>query len=563
VRLKEAGNMPPRSTDSKVTRQQQRTEEATKKRKKDAEEDEQRRKTECADSEAESKRKPTVKELRAIGHFVVTRQQISTYIVVAYVKRFGEPDETDWKTIATVLSKETGLKPKTIKGIFKSCRSTVTKRGEDPTVSRPGQGRKHKLGPDNAGLKAAAIALNTGMSVSMAMHICNQQNKDSGVSVCRNTLVNLLKEYTDVDLKATLRCKTGKKDEESDWAKGRLAFAEQLKEQIRLGERIDAGEMTYAQCNAELPPLWKDGTLWCDESHTQQVLPGGVGHQSSFSRRQWRISMDPHTRKLLPLDKGGKMPFRKYRIIPKYPQEARAAYAVATPTIDGVRRGKMTDSWNYTGKKLLSVNGWNKKIPPELARIKELKTGDWVRYKHCAHPYQERFGDDWEKHLTTCHGSQLKGFRSIQHLIDHLIDRGNKMFEDTNRKDTWMIYHDHLKILWEKDSIAYMKSLPCPIDGNPNRTWFDRFIKITGTYCDRVHKRYKYTLPGDSPELMPLDCHLFADIQEALARNIAMSSWMAADDKLKYCASTPLLTYKSIIRTIQAGCPSEDRIIQD
>jgi len=62
---------------------------------------------------------------------------------------------------------------------------------------------------------------------------------------------------------------------------------------------------------------------------------------------------------------------------------------------------------------------------------------------------------------------------------------------------------------------------------------------------------------------MPLDCHLFADIKEGLARNIALSSWMPADDPRKYSASTPQSTYQSICRTIKTGCPSEKRIIAD
>jgi hypothetical protein len=42
-----------------------------------------------------------------------------------------------------------------------------------------------------------------------------------------------------------------------------------------------------------------------------------------------------------------------------------------------------------------------------------------------------------------------------------------------------MIYHNHLKMIWwEKDSQDYLKSLPCPIEGNPNRTWYDQQIKI-------------------------------------------------------------------------------------
>lgn len=125
-----------------------------------------------------------------------------------------------------------------------------------------------------------------------------------------------------------------------------------------------------------------------------------------------------------------------------------------------------------------------------------------------------------------------------------------------------MIYHDHLSVLWEKESLAYMKTKTCPCAWNPERTWYDRFIKIDGVYNDRVSNYYKGKLPGDSPELMPVDCHPFADVKEALARNIALSYWMPATDDRKYKCSTPIEIRESVIRTIMTA-PPQHRIIAD
>ena len=90
-----------------------------------------------------------------------------------------------------------------------------------------------------------------------------------------------------------------------------------------------------------------------------------------------------------------------------------------------------------------------------------------------------------------------------------------------------------------------------------------QLIRLLGPYNNRVHNRYKNKLPGDSPELMPLDCHLFSDIREGLARNVAYSFFLPKDDPDKYDASTPHKIFESIRRTIKNGCPSEERIIQD
>lgn len=73
----------------------------------------------------------------------------------------------------------------------------------------------------------------------------------------------------------------------------------------------------------------------------------------------------------------------------------------------------------------------------------------------------------------------------------------------------------------------------------------------------------KDSLPGDSPELMPLDSHLFADIKEGVAKNVAFSFFFDDDDPDKYSLRTPTHVFDAIQRTIATGCPSTERIIQD
>jgi hypothetical protein len=133
--------------------------------------------------------------------------------------------------------------------------------------------------------------------------------------------------------------------------------------------------------------------------------------------------------------------------------------------------------------------------------------------------------------------------------MDHVISEGSRIWAGTERENTWMIYHDHLTIWWEKDSQAYLKTLPCPIPGNPNRTWYDRQIKICGENNDKVAKRYKGCLPGDSPELMPLDCHLFSDMQEGAAKNVALTYHLKEGDEdfpCKYSFATPIKVYEAL-----------------
>jgi hypothetical protein len=155
----------------------------------------------------------------------------------------------------------------------------------------------------------------------------------------------------------------------------------------------------------------------------------------------------------------------------------------------------------------------------------------------------------------------------MKDVMDHTIAEGSRIYKGTKREDTWLIYHDHLKIWWEKESQEYLKSLPCPIEGNPSRTWWDRQIKICGDENNaKVAKRYRNCLPGDSPELMPLDCHLFADLKEGAAKNVALTFHINENDEnaaLKYSFATPKKVYSAIQRTIKAGCPSSSRIFED
>jgi hypothetical protein len=144
-----------------------------------------------------------------------------------------------------------------------------------------------------------------------------------------------------------------------------------------------------------------------------------------------------------------------------------------------------------------------------------------------------------------------------------MIEQGEKLWKGTDWQDLWIISHDALSILWNESTQEWLQTLRCPITGWEDRTWADRFIKICGKWNDLVNKRYKNSLPGDSPEVMPLDCHLFSDVKEGVARNVALTYFLDKNDPRKYSLSTPHKAELSIWRTIKAGCPSAERILTD
>jgi hypothetical protein len=86
------------------------------------------------------------------------------------------------------------------------------------------------------------------------------------------------------------------------------------------------------------------------------------------------------------------------------------------------------------------------------------------------------------------------------------------------------------------------------------------------TNNSKVAKTYQNCLPGDSPELMAPDNHLFGDLQEGAAKNVALTYHIHEDHDdaaIKYSFATPHKVYDALQRTILAGCPSPTRIADD
>jgi hypothetical protein len=69
------------------------------------------------------------------------------------------------------------------------------------------------------------------------------------------------------------------------------------------------------------------------------------------------------------------------------------------------------------------------------------------------------------------------------------------------------------------------------------------------TNNSKVAKGYQNCLPGDSPELMPLDNHLFTDLQEGVAKNVALTYHIHddhADAAIKYSFAAPCKVYDAL-----------------
>jgi hypothetical protein len=92
-------------------------------------------------------RKMTMEERMAMGLCVVTQEETRIAIKVCYVMEYGEPNEGDWPSIITELSKRFGVRPTVVKKVFIACRNGSANLEKQ----KKGAGQKHKLNSDNAG----------------------------------------------------------------------------------------------------------------------------------------------------------------------------------------------------------------------------------------------------------------------------------------------------------------------------------------------------------------------------------------------------------------------------
>ena len=99
----------------------------------------------------------------------------------------------------------------------------------------------------------------------------------------------------------------------------------------------------------------------------------------------------------------------------------------------------------------------------------------------------------------------------VTELIDHIISKGNKVYENTQFKHTWVIGHDALSQLWEKGAVEYLA-----LKG------FDK-TRMLGPQGDTNQNdaHYKDRPVGNSPEVMPLDNNLNADLVYGHSLHIA------------------------------------------
>lgn len=460
--------------------------------------------------------------------------------------------------------------------------------GERLHGSNSGRHRKLTESED----RLVARALNKGMGIQMTHAIVNHNraadNKVSFSTVWRSASRGFGGSCHNRPTK-----KTGSKDEDSIWAKARLAIGLQLQQQFRdndqEGEHMvgvpvvklfggvpytgkviaydpaekyykvryddgDENELEYHELRIkEWKRIDRRAVLWCDEKHKKVIF-------GMANRHEWLFFVDPNnTAEFMKEQNGGVKQQVRPRTKAKYMGECRGIFGVMMRELpDGTLEGDRMTPLDYTGQKVVGPVAYEKLFRAEIKRVSELKTTGTrssVHWKQAGEgleggPYQAKFGSRWKQEVKAALGRGSGAVRNVTDLMDHCISEGNRLFANTPFKDNWVLYHDALSSWWSEGAQSHMKE----------KDFVDR--QIRGLGHTNADTRYYGKLPGDTPEYMPLDSNLFADLETAVRFNVAATSHLPGGHPNKFELAKPASCWSAVCRTWEYA-PTSERIVQD
>jgi len=223
---------------------------------------------------------------------------------------------------------------------------------------------------------------------------------------------------------------------------------------------------------------------------------------------------------------------------------------------------KVKDLRGLSRAKLLGIVAkgvTEKKLVKLVEQAKTAKAGNYdsvkVDHTKAQNPYLSRFGKDWETHMR--HDIGKEGKVCITDLVEHCIQGTAAVMRGTPHEDDFLFYHDALNQMKDKKTKEWMEK--------------KGFLKRWVLPLNGLNKggRYDGRPIGNSPELMPLDCSLFKDVDFSMSFHIALTSWLPPNHPEyahRFSRATPALSRSSYMRILDpmtGVAPSSDRIVQD
>jgi len=387
--------------------------------------------------------------------------------------------------------------------------------------------------------------LNRGLGTALVCELVNSKRKAKNEpTVSSNTLKSAAKEAGgSVDRRKTQSA--GSSDSTAAWTKGRLAQAEMV---LRMLGTAGLGPLQPGEFSIKA-----DSVLHFDQKHKQCELGGGCGAKWAwlFSRDDagMPVKTEPNAAPGEKDDKDKKVTSTKYC------KEARFCFAACAPTVlkDGKPKRvgrRCSQPFIYSKQWLLGVKAFKAEVAAEIVRVdankkmpnkKNKETGEGTGYKHF-------FPDTWYEEAEK---ETLKHHVCCSMMVDWVVEQGTEMFKGTTAESSWAINGDGLSQWWDATTQEYMK------ETYPNE--FKRQIRNADT--DKVPKRYRGSLVGNSPEWMPLDSNLFADLERLIIIHRALTYMYSIADPRRFSIGTPKQCESAVSRAWQMV--PEGRIIRD
>ena len=181
-----------------------------------------------------------------------------------------------------------------------------------------------------------------------------------------------------------------------------------------------------------------------------------------------------------------------------------------------------------------------------------------IDHRKSTNPYESKYGNDWMKMMRkspTFSNSVL-----ITDYISHMMEESRRVMAGTKHQEDWKVYHDALSLMTAKETKQWMQQ----------KGYLERWILPSDDLYENMKDlkgKYGNNPIGNSPEFMPWDAHLNADVHSSIDYHCLVSKHLDKDDPRKFDASTPKNMMKAYERLLQPGedgvVPTSKRICQD
>ena len=150
-----------------------------------------------------------------------------------------------------------------------------------------------------------------------------------------------------------------------------------------------------------------------------------------------------------------------------------------------------------------------------------------IDHRNADNPYLSRFGDRWEIEIDRL---AMAGKICITEMIDHIFEESRKALGED-----YLVYHDALSLMTGSSAVNYMKRK------GYYKHWILPQLDLMNDGTGEL-KSYANRPVGNSPEIMPLDCSLNAQLHRAVRQHIELTQIYTKEEHkaLKFSMATPI-----------------------